>query len=48
MASITPRTASSGTDYGKENPMRILFINNSGAGFADYIDVEAGTQAADP
>jgi sulfur carrier protein ThiS len=23
--------------------MRILFINNSGAGFADYVEVEAGT-----
>jgi sulfur carrier protein ThiS len=23
--------------------MRVLFINNSGAGFADYVEVEAGT-----
>lgn len=23
--------------------MRILFINNDGAGFADYVDVAAGT-----
>src|ERR1035437_3524275 len=24
-------------------PMRILFVNNSGAGFADYVEVSEGT-----
>ena len=26
--------------------MRILYVNNDGGGFADYIEVEAGTTAA--
>jgi hypothetical protein len=26
--------------------MRILFINNDGGGFADYVDVESGTTVA--
>jgi len=31
------------TIYRKENKMRILFINNHGGGFADFINVEEGT-----
>jgi sulfur carrier protein ThiS len=30
----------------KELFMRILFINNAGAGFADYLEVESGTTVA--
>jgi hypothetical protein len=30
----------------KEARMKILFINNDGGGFADYIEVEPGTTAA--
>lgn len=26
--------------------MRIMFINNHGGGFADYIDIESGTKVA--
>ena len=26
--------------------MRVLYVNNSGGGFADYVDVEPGTSVA--
>ena len=37
-------STSTRTSFPKEHTMKILFINNDGGGFADYIDVQSGTK----